>query len=151
MTGHRHAPFPRGTGRAYVTYSCTGRPMMADAMALRKTLVDELVAEGKVRDPALIAAFADVPRHLFVPSFFMPTPADWWLAIDSRHPAYYPIVYADTPLTTQLKGGIEPNPDLGRIDGSATSGSNPPGLMAAMLEALGLSGTETVLEIGTGT
>jgi len=118
---------------------------------MRKAFIGELAAKGKVRDPALIAAFADVPRHCFVPSFFMPTTRLWWLAVDSRHPVYYPLVYADTALTTQLAGGIEPDPDAGKIDGSATSGSNPPGLMAAMLEALDLSGTETVLEIGTGT
>lgn len=124
---------------------------MVDALALRKAFVDSLVAAGSVRDPALIAAFADVPRHCFVPSFFMPTTKVWWRAVDSTHPAYYPLVYSDTALTTQLKGGIEPDPGVGDIDGTATSGSNPPGLMAPILEALELSGTETVLEIGTGT
>ena len=61
------------------------------------------------------------------------------------------MVYADTTLTTQLDGAVEPDPAAGPVSGIGTSSSTQPSLMAAMLDALDLGGDERVLEIGTGT
>jgi len=36
---------------------------------LRKKMVDEYVAKRGIRDPRILQAMLDVPRHLFVPSF----------------------------------------------------------------------------------
>lgn len=113
--------------------------------------VDELAADGDLPDPAWRRAFAEVPRHLFLPRYFVPLPDGRWQGIDATHPAYRSMVYADTTLTTQLDGAIEPDPAAGPVAGTGTSSSTQPSLMAAMLRALYLGDHERVLEIGTGT
>lgn len=80
----------------------------------RARLVDQLRAQG-IRDLAVLRAFADTPRHLFVPEAV-------------RHRAYED---AALPIGT----------------GQTIS---QPFTQARYLEALGLKGTEKVLEIGTG-
>jgi protein-L-isoaspartate(D-aspartate) O-methyltransferase len=80
----------------------------------RTRLVEQLRAQG-IRDLAVLRAFADTPRHLFVPEAV-------------RHRAYED---AALPIGT----------------GQTIS---QPFTQARYLEALGLKGTEKVLEIGTG-
>ena len=80
----------------------------------RVRLVDQLRAQG-IRDLSVLRAFADTPRHLFVPEAV-------------RHRAYED---AALPIGT----------------GQTIS---QPFTQARYLEALGLKGTEKVLEIGTG-
>ena len=80
----------------------------------RARLVDQLRAQG-IRDLSVLRAFADTPRHLFVPEAV-------------RHRAYED---AALPIGT----------------GQTIS---QPFTQARYLEALGLKGTEKVLEIGTG-
>jgi protein-L-isoaspartate(D-aspartate) O-methyltransferase len=80
----------------------------------RRRLVEHLRASG-VRDPRVLAAMEQVPRHLLVPE------ALWGKA------------YRNTALP---------------IGDSQTISA--PGVVAAMTEALALSGDEQVLEIGTG-
>lgn len=80
----------------------------------RARLVEQLRAKG-IRDLAVLRAFGEVPRHLFVSEAF-------------RNQAY-----EDTSLP------------LGH--GQTIS---QPSTQARFLEALGLKGTERVLEIGTG-
>ena len=113
--------------------------------------LDGLEADGYLSDPLWKKAFGEVPRHLFLPAFFVSLPDGRWQAIDASHPDYWGKVYADTTLTTQLDGTIGPDPDGGPLSGTGTSSSTQPGLMALMLDALRLSGGERVLEIGTGT
>lgn len=110
-----------------------------------------LEAGGYLSDPAWRQALGEVPRHVFLPAFFLSLPDGRWQAIDASHPDYWGRVYADTTLTTQLDGMIGPDPDGGPQVGTGTSSSTQPGLMALMLDALRLSGGERVLEIGTGT
>ncbi|ROT32391.1 ATP-grasp peptide maturase system methyltransferase [Micromonospora sp. HM5-17] len=110
-----------------------------------------LEADGYLSDPAWKQAFGAVPRHVFLPAFFLPLPDGRWQAIDASHPDYWANVYADTTLTTQLDGTVSPDPDSGPLSGTGTCSSTQPGLMALMLDALCLSGGERVLEIGTGT
>jgi protein-L-isoaspartate(D-aspartate) O-methyltransferase len=80
----------------------------------RRRLIEELQAKG-IRDLAVLKAFDEVPRHLFVPS-------------GVQHRAY-----EDAPLPIGQGQTI-----------------SQPFVHARYLELLGLTGKETVLEIGTG-
>ncbi|MHB1298364.1 MAG: protein-L-isoaspartate(D-aspartate) O-methyltransferase [Gemmatimonadaceae bacterium] len=80
----------------------------------RRRLIEELRQKG-IRDLAVLKAFDDVPRHLFVPS-------------GVRHRAY-----EDTALPIGQGQTI-----------------SQPWVHARYLELVGLTGTEKVLEIGTG-
>jgi protein-L-isoaspartate(D-aspartate) O-methyltransferase len=87
----------------------------------RARLARSLHDSGRTPSPAVAAAFASVPRHLFVPEL---TPA---------------AAYADDALV------IKYDPD-----GLPVSSSSQPAMMAIMLEQLGLEPGHRVLEIGTG-
>jgi protein-L-isoaspartate(D-aspartate) O-methyltransferase len=80
----------------------------------RRRLIEELQAKG-IRDLAVLKAFDEVPRHVFVPS-------------GVRHRAY-----EDTPLPIGHGQTI-----------------SQPYVHAKYLELLALTGSEKVLEIGTG-
>lgn len=110
-----------------------------------------LEADGYLTDPHWRQAFAETPRHLFLPAFFHPLPDGRWQPVGADSPDYWETVYSDTTLTTQLNGSIGPEPGTGPLVGEATSSSTQPSLMALMLDALRLDGGERVLEIGTGT
>lgn len=105
------------------------------ACRLRIALADELEAKGDLTDPAWRKVFERVPRHAFVPEF--------WLAPDRRvtyaDDDWLSLVYRDDVLVTQLTSGV------------ATSSSTAPGLMLAMLHALDLRDDMSVLEVATGT
>jgi protein-L-isoaspartate O-methyltransferase len=107
----------------------------ADTAALRAAMVEQLTA----RDSPWRAAMANVPRHLFVPCFHQQQPGGQWETIASDDDRYWPAVYADRALTTQL------------TDGQPTSSSSQPSLMLTMLDALDVHDGHRVLEIGTGT
>src|SRR5437588_263057 len=86
-------------------------------------MVSQLTADGRLRSPPLAAAFATVPRHLFLPGVPLPT------------------VYA-TDEAVPTKFGA---------DGTAISSSSAPAIMAIMLERLAVHPGDHVLEIGAGT
>lgn len=86
----------------------------ADARRRRKMVEEQIAARG-IRDPRILAAMAEIPRHRFVPPL-----------LASR-------AYSDEPLP------------IG--EGQTIS---QPYIVAEMTKALSLSGTEKVLEIGTG-
>jgi protein-L-isoaspartate(D-aspartate) O-methyltransferase len=88
----------------------------------RARLAAGLRASGRTPSAAVQAAFASVPRHLFVPEL---TPA---------------AAYADDALVIKYDS-----------DGLPVSSSSQPAMMAIMLEQLGLAPGHRVLEIGTGT
>ncbi|RNL83982.1 ATP-grasp peptide maturase system methyltransferase [Halostreptopolyspora alba] len=129
-----------------------------EARRLASALADQLMAEGHLRTPGWRNAFAQVPRHVFVPhagvlettaegsrytllSGDAPDQRDRWLRL----------VYSDTTLITQLAGHpIEEQVRDGVGRGQATSSSTAPSLMAWMLETLDASEGHQVLEIGTG-
>lgn len=84
-------------------------------------------------------AFADVPRHLFVPRFYdmdqgRPT------EVTEDSPGYWERVYSDNALVTQVDD-----------KGIPTSSSSQPTTMLTMLEALDVEEGNTVFELGTGT
>lgn len=131
-----------------------------DAPHLRHAMAEALVSDGSLTDPGWRAAVERVPRHRFVPGFYLPaeerdrqgltvwepvTPAlDYgrWLAA----------AYSDLTLITQFDGE-EPdwsNPTQ-RHGGAPTSSSTLPSLAVQMWTDADVSEGHTVLEIGTGT
>ncbi|MFW5415568.1 methyltransferase domain-containing protein [Nocardiopsis sp. CNT-189] len=104
---------------------------------LARELADPLPAGASVR-----SAFARVPRHVFVPSFYECDGEDH-REVASGDPRWPEAVYADETLTVQIgETPLGPRP---------ASSSTRPSLMAAMLEALDPAPGMRVLEIGTGT
>ncbi|MBL1105097.1 methyltransferase domain-containing protein [Streptomyces sp. 5-8] len=115
------------------------------AAAARAALVREIDAEG-AWDGDLVwrEAFAAVPRHLFVPYYYVAGPRGYerrWG--ESPDPAarerWLRGAYADAPLATRLR------------DGELLSSSSQPSLMARMLVALRVEDGNRVLEVGAGT
>jgi protein-L-isoaspartate(D-aspartate) O-methyltransferase len=110
-------------------------------------LAERLAALDGV-DPQWATAFAEVPRHVFVPRFYpdLDTPE----AVDGTDPCRYEEwldgVYSDESLVTQYR--LTPGTtDLWQ----STSSSTRPSLMARMLTLLDVHDGHRVLEIGTGT
>ncbi|MDT3398130.1 methyltransferase domain-containing protein [Streptomyces sp. B1866] len=106
---------------------------------LRRRLADRLRDLGAVRSDAWYAAFADVPREVFVPAFSVRT-AEGVREYDTAEPGYAEAVYADESLVTRFDE-----------HGTAVSSSSQPSVMAVMLEALHVPEGGRVLEVGTGT
>lgn len=126
---------------------------MTDPATAHARMVDRLVAAGELRTEPWIRAFRAVPRHLFLPRFFWPTPTGDWAAVEAHDPEWLDRVYEVASIVTQLDNDRDawseargaPRP------GTPTSSSSDPGLMATMLEALDIRDGHRVLEIGTGT
>ncbi|MEU5537714.1 methyltransferase domain-containing protein [Streptomyces sp. NPDC020362] len=114
------------------------------AAAARSALVREIGAEGVWdEDPVWREAFAEVPRHLFVPSYYVGVQGGyerrWGESPDPRaRERWLHGAYADTPLATLLR------------DGELLSSASQPSLMARMLVALGVEDGDRVLEVGAG-
>jgi len=113
-------------------------------------LAGELAATAGI-DPQWAAAFADIPRHVFVPRFYHPLSfPDALELVDGTDPnhrqRWLNEVYSDKSLVTQY--ALTPGtPDLWQ----STSSSTRPSLMARMLTLLDVHDGNRVLEIGTGT
>uniref|UniRef100_UPI0028112191 methyltransferase domain-containing protein n=2 Tax=Streptomyces sp. TaxID=1931 RepID=UPI0028112191 len=95
-------------------------------------------------DPAWRAAFAEVPRHLFVPYYYVAGPTGYerlWSGDPDpeRRDRWLRGAYRDTALATRVR------------DGELVSSASQPSLMALMLEALDVRDGHDVLEIGAGT
>ncbi|MFT7836241.1 methyltransferase domain-containing protein [Saccharothrix sp. BKS2] len=124
------------------------------AAELRDRMVDSLTASGVLRDPRWEAAFREVPRHVFLPGFFVQRPDGAWSAVTADHPDHLALVYRNQVCVTQLNGddraweqALAGRPAVG----VPTSSSSMPAIMAIMLQALDVAGGSRVLEIGTGT
>ncbi|NDZ82611.1 methyltransferase domain-containing protein [Streptomyces sp. SID10853] len=119
---------------------------MGADQALRAALVREIAESGALPDPAWRDAFAAVPRHLFVPYFFVDGEEGvgrrerlWGEDPDpERRRRWLEGVYTDQPLATRIR------------DGELISSSSQPSLMARMLDGLAVRDGDTVLEIGAG-
>lgn len=132
--------------------------------AARAELIRQIRAGGHLGDPRWRAAFQEVPRHLFVPYYFVATPRGYERLSGSdpdpaRRARWLEGVYTDGALATYMR------------DGELVSTSSQPSLMAIMLEELRVEEIEAakearetgeaekqpldtgcrVLEIGTGT
>ncbi|ASR40005.1 hypothetical protein BAY61_31900 (plasmid) [Prauserella marina] len=95
---------------------------------------------GAIRSPAVQKAFATVPRHRFLRSFYYR--ADRYTLAPGELPSarLLDVIYANNALFTHDGS-----------DGDPTSSSSGPSVMAKMLEALDLRPGMRVLEIGGGT
>jgi protein-L-isoaspartate O-methyltransferase len=110
------------------------------ARSLRARMVRRIVAGGGLADPAWRAAFAEVPRHLFVLGYPAGGDAAPWNGGDERgRLRQLAGAYADQPIATHVIGG------------ELVSSSSQPSLMALMCEALQVADGHRVLEIGAGT
>jgi len=126
-----------------------------DAQPRLAALVNALIDAGHLRSKAWVEAFADTPRHLFVPRITLTTPQGY-RQLSGDDPAerdeWLSVVYSDDSLVTQDKphtaGHTLPGGQPLRVP---TSSSTMPSLMAGMLEALDTHEGMRVLEIGTGT
>ncbi|MEU3185727.1 methyltransferase domain-containing protein [Streptomyces sp. NPDC006923] len=118
-------------------------PDEAAAAEARAALVREIAASGALEDPAWLAAFEEVPRHIFVPYYFVSRPGGydrlWGGDPDPvRRRRWLRGAYADGPLATRVR------------DGELISSSSQPSLMARMLAELDVRDGDRVLEIGAG-
>ncbi|WP_328427596.1 methyltransferase domain-containing protein [Streptomyces sp. NBC_00443] len=115
------------------------------AASARSALVREIDAIGAwSADPRWRDVFAAVPRHLFVPYYYVGVAGGyerrWGQSPDpAARERWMRGAYADTPLATRLR------------DGELLSSSSQPSLMAMMLVALEVTDGDSVLEIGAGT
>ncbi|MDQ3576766.1 MAG: methyltransferase domain-containing protein [Actinomycetota bacterium] len=106
------------------------------------------VADAPGVDPQWAEAFAEVPRHVFVPRFHPgPDPSSILDASDpGQREQWLNAVYADESLVTQY--ALTPGTtDLWQ----STSSSTRPSLMARMLTLLDVHDGQRILEVGTGT
>ncbi|NUR43616.1 MAG: methyltransferase domain-containing protein [Streptomyces sp.] len=115
------------------------------AAEARAELVDRIDASGAwADDPVWREAFTAVPRHLFVPYYYVGVLGGHerrWVGSADAHDRERWVrgAYADAPLATRLR------------DGELLSSSSQPSLMAMMLTALEVADGDRVLEIGAGT
>ncbi|MER6343082.1 methyltransferase domain-containing protein [Streptomyces sp. NPDC001595] len=118
------------------------------AASARAALVREIDASGAwAADPVWREVFAAVPRHLFVPYYYVGAEGapDGYERRWCEHPdpeareRWMRGAYEDIPLATRLR------------DGELLSSSSQPSLMALMLAELRVEDGDRVLEIGAGT
>jgi methyltransferase of ATP-grasp peptide maturase system len=126
-----------------------------DAERRRIALLEKLTRGGWLRTTAWQEAFQNLPRHVFLPRFFRLTPdGQRYEAIDHQHPDWLDLIYTNSVATTQLDSDDtrwQEAREHGPVEGTATSSSTQPSLMATMLEALDIRDDQQVLEVGTGT
>ncbi|MCO6009332.1 ATP-grasp peptide maturase system methyltransferase [Actinoallomurus purpureus] len=127
---------------------------------LRKALAESLAAEAVLPDAGWRSAVEKVPRHAFVPGFYLP--ADQldenglmvWEPVTAEldHARWLHAAYSDTTLITQFDGD-EPDwkQPATRNGGTPTSSSTLPSLVMRMWADADVQDGHTVLEIGTGT
>ncbi|MEU4652490.1 ATP-grasp peptide maturase system methyltransferase [Streptomyces sp. NPDC023723] len=131
-----------------------------DAVRLREALARALADDGVLADPGWRAAVEKVPRHAFVPGFYLPADQrdeqglTMWepVTAESDHGRWLAAAYSDTTLITQFDGD-EPDWKALRVrhGGAPTSSSTLPSLVVRMWADADVQEGHTVLEIGTGT
>jgi len=109
---------------------------MVNRMGPREAFLDRIRRGGVDLSPRLAAAFAEVPREVFVPDGFQRRDGSW---AEPADPDFLALVYDDDVLVTKVDGR------------TPISSSSQPSLMALMIEALDVRPGQTVLEVGAGT
>ncbi|MCW2919735.1 MAG: hypothetical protein JWN52_7803 [Actinomycetia bacterium] len=130
------------------------------AAPLRRALAGQLTGEGLLVDPAWRSAVETVPRHRFVPGFYLRAahrsgdglPVWEPVTVQTDRDRWLEAAYTDQTLITQFDGD-EPdwNHPTPRTGGAPTSSSTLPSLVVRMWADADLCDGHTVLEIGTGT
>lgn len=131
-----------------------------DAERMRKVMVKALAENGVLADSGWRTAIETVPRHRFVPGFYLPADErdgqgmTVWEPVtpESDYDRWLDAAYSDTTLITQFDGD-EPDwkqPAV-RHGGAPTSSSTLPSLVVRMWADADVVEGHTVLEIGTGT
>jgi methyltransferase of ATP-grasp peptide maturase system len=131
-----------------------------DAPRLREAMAKALTENGVLADPGWRAVIERVPRHRFVPGFYLPADErdgqglTVWEPVTAEldYGRWLAAAYSDTTLITQFDGD-EPdwkNPQV-RHGGAPTSSSTLPSLVVRMWADADVAEGHTVLEIGTGT
>ncbi|MCD0453710.1 ATP-grasp peptide maturase system methyltransferase [Actinocorallia sp. API 0066] len=130
------------------------------ARGLRARLVEELVEEGVLGDLGWRRAVGEVPRHWFVPGFFVAEGRDEgsgmvvWEGVTEKRDAerWLGAVYGDRTLVTQFDE-VETDWDAAgrRVGGAPSSSSTLPSLVVRMWVDADVRDGHEVLEIGTGT
>ncbi|MFJ4335736.1 ATP-grasp peptide maturase system methyltransferase [Streptomyces sp. NPDC088935] len=140
-----------------------------DADALRAAMVKSLAGAGAgagadpgagvPMHPAWLAAAGEVPRHAFVPGFYLPADAPdaqgltVWEPVTSEldYGRWLAAAYSDATLITQFDGEeTDWERPAVRHGGAPTSSSTLPSLVLRMWSDADVSEGHTVLEIGTG-
>lgn len=119
-----------------------------------RALVSQLARQGDLRSAPWLTAFAETPRHVFVPTIISITESGSTMLSDTdpaQQHLWLDRVYSDDSLVTQCMT----HPSLMTAANEpllvSTSSSTMPSLMARMLEALDVRDGDRVLEIGAGT
>ncbi|QNP70639.1 SAM-dependent methyltransferase [Streptomyces roseirectus] len=131
-----------------------------DSVRLREAMAKGLAADGVLADPAWRQAVEAVPRHRFVPGFYLPADErdeqglTVWEPVTAEldYGRWLAAAYSDTTLITQFDGE-EPDwkAPVVRHGGAPTSSSTLPSLVVRMWADAEVTDGHTVLEIGTGT
>ncbi|MEU7729641.1 ATP-grasp peptide maturase system methyltransferase [Streptomyces sp. NPDC040724] len=131
-----------------------------DSARLREALAKALAEDGVLADPAWRQAIEAVPRHRFVPGFYLPAdePDGQGLTVwepvtaEGDYGRWLSAAYSDTTLITQFDGD-EPDRKAPQVrhGGAPTSSSTLPSLVVRMWADADVREGHTVLELGTGT
>ncbi|MGW7004259.1 ATP-grasp peptide maturase system methyltransferase [Streptomyces sp. NPDC054933] len=127
--------------------------MTTDPAAMRAALADHIAESGSLTDPGWRAAVENAPREMFLgPAVFRPNGTAWEPVRRDQtdEDGWLRLAYRDQTWVTQV-AGIDAADANAPVSGSPTSSSTLPSLVVRMLEVAGISDTDKVLEIGTGT
>ncbi|MEV5239010.1 ATP-grasp peptide maturase system methyltransferase [Streptomyces cinnamoneus] len=134
--------------------------MDADATRLRGAMAKALAEDGVLAGTAWRQAVETVPRHRFVPGFYLPADTrdeeglTVWepVTAETDYGRWLAAAYSDTTLITQFDGD-EPDwkEPAARHGGAPTSSSTLPSLVVRMWADADVQEGHTLLEIGTGT
>ncbi|MBL1112533.1 ATP-grasp peptide maturase system methyltransferase [Streptomyces sp. 110] len=131
-----------------------------DAARLREAMTKTLATDGVPAGPAWYQAVGTVPRHRFVPGFYLPADErdgqgmTVWEPVTAEidYGRWLAAAYSDTTLITQFDGDeVDWKQPTVRHGGAPTSSSTLPSLVLRMWADADLAEGHTVLEIGTGT
>ncbi|MCC9155134.1 methyltransferase domain-containing protein [Streptomyces parvulus] len=131
-----------------------------DAVALRSAMVKGLAEAECCADPAWLTAAGVVPRHAFVPGFYLPTVVPEAQDVTVWQPVtpgldygrWLASTYSDATLITQLCGEeTDWTSPKARRGGVPTSRFTLPSLIMRTWSDAEIHEGHTVLEIGTGT
>jgi methyltransferase of ATP-grasp peptide maturase system len=115
-------------------------------------LVDQISAQGDLRSPHWRDALLAIPRHLFVPHYYLQDtstrPSRWVRHEPDDEPStrtWLELVYSPTTMITDVAQYADRGVQM------PVCSSTKPDLMIRMLETLDVRNGHRVLEIGTGT